>query len=141
MMVAVGQKIGPFFIEKELGSGAMGSVYRVRYEKNGQIYALKIISLGLAGNETSLLRFEREYKILKQLDHPNIVHHFASGRYKGTPFFAMEYVKGVPLDRLMVRRVRFSWQEVSEMGKQICAALQLAHEKESVHRDLKPSNL
>src|SRR5262249_9755084 len=88
-MVSVGQKIGPFFIEKELGSGAMGTVYRARYEKNKKIYALKIISVGLTGNETALARFEREASILKQLEHPNIVHLFATGRYKGTPFFAM----------------------------------------------------
>jgi serine/threonine-protein kinase len=144
-MVSVGQKIGKageaFLIEKELGSGAMGTVYRVRYEKNKKRYALKIISLGVSGNETAVLRFEREYKILKKLKHPNIVGFFADGRYKGTPFIVMEYVEGESLDHIMARRVRFSWQEVVEMGKQICAALQHAHEKGVIHRDLKPSNL
>jgi tRNA A-37 threonylcarbamoyl transferase component Bud32 len=140
-MLSVGQKVGPFFIEKELGSGAMGTVYRVRYEKDNKIYALKVISIGLTGNETALARFEREHDILKQLKHPNIVRNFASGRYKGVPFFAMEYIKGESLDRIALRRARFSWQEVVEMGKQVAAALQHAHDKGIIHRDLKPSNL
>ena len=50
-MVTIGQKVGKFFIEKELGSGAMGSVYRARYEVDKKVYALKFISTGLAGNE------------------------------------------------------------------------------------------
>ena len=95
----VGQAIGPFIIEKELGSGAMGTVYRARLQEDGKpdrVVALKVIAFGLSGNEQALARFEREYKILKQLKHPNIVRLFANGRYKGTPFFAMEYVDGSP---------------------------------------------
>jgi len=137
----VGKKIGPFLLEKELGSGAMGTVYRARYDKDGRYYAFKMISVALAGNETALARFEREAHILKQLEHPNIVSLLNAGRYKGTPFFTMEYVHGESLDRIMARRVRFSWQEVVEMGKQVCGALQHAHGKGIIHRDLKPSNL
>ena len=139
-MIQAGKKIGPFIIEKELGSGAMGTVYRARYE-DGRTFALKIISLGMLANETARARFERESDILKQLKHPNIVRLFASGTYKQTPFFAMEYVEGESLDHIMARRMRFSWEEVVLMGKQICAALKHAHERGIIHRDLKPSNL
>jgi serine/threonine-protein kinase len=137
----VGQKVGKFFIEKELGSGAMGTVYRGRYLEDNRRVALKMIAIALSDNETAVARFEREASILKQLRHPNIVSLFGTGRHKGTPYFAMEYVEGESLDRIMARRVRFSWQEIVEMGKQICAALQHAHEKGIIHRDLKPSNL
>src|SRR5262245_28583595 len=140
----IGKKIGPFTIEKELGSGAMGTVYRVNYQDDkgrSKTLALKIISAGLSGSETALLRFEREAQILKQLKHPNIVGLFAPGRYKGTPFFSMEYVEGESLDNVLARRLRFSWEEVVTMGQQICSALQHAHEKGIIHRDLKPSNL
>jgi eukaryotic-like serine/threonine-protein kinase len=140
----IGQKMGPFTIEKELGSGAMGTVYRVNYRDDkgrSKTLALKIISTGLSGSETALLRFEREAQILKQLKHPNIVSLFAPGRYKGTPFFSMEYVDGESLDQILARRLRFSWEEVVTMGKQICSALQHAHDKGIIHRDLKPSNL
>src|SRR5947209_6459041 len=135
----VGQSIGPFLIEKELGSGAMGTVFRARYEGKDARFlkevggdprvALKVIAFGLAGNEMALARFEREAKILKQLRHQNIVRLLATGRWRGTPFFAMEYVDGQSLDRVMGRRDRFSWEEVVRIGTQLCEALQHAHQK------------
>jgi eukaryotic-like serine/threonine-protein kinase len=139
-MVA-GQRIGPFEIEKELGSGAMGTVYRARYLEDDRLVALKLIAFGLAGNDSALARFEREAIILKQLKHPNIVRRFATGKWRGTPFFAMEYVDGESLDRIIARRDRFTWQEVIDLGKQLCSALQHAHDKGIIHRDIKPSNL
>src|SRR5262245_22454641 len=147
----VGQAIGPFIIEKELGSGAMGTVYRATLREDGKpdrVVALKVIAFGLSGNEQALARFEREYKILKQLSHPNIVRNVGTGRYKGTSFFAMEFVDGRSLDKVMAERIvagpgraPFTWEEVLEMGKPLCAALQHAHDKGIIHRDLKPSNL
>jgi len=136
-----GQRIGPFEIEEELGSGAMGTVYRALYTEDDRYVALKVIAFGLAGNESALARFEREAVILKQLRHPNIVRLFATGKYRGTPFIGMEYIDGESLDRVMARRDRFTWQEVIEIGRQLCAALQHAHQKGIIHRDLKPSNL
>lgn len=136
-----GQKMGPFTIEGEIGAGAMGSVYRAVYSKTGQVFALKMISPALVANETAVLRFEREANILKQLKHPNIVRLHSHGRYKGTPFFVMEYVKGESLDHVLARRGRFTWEEVVHLGRQVALALQHAHDKGIIHRDLKPSNL
>jgi eukaryotic-like serine/threonine-protein kinase len=136
-----GQTFGPFVIEKPLGSGAMGAVYRARYTKTGRKMALKIIGLGLIGNETSLARFEREGNILKQLNHPNVVRFYGAGRSQGTPYYAMEYIEGESLDHVMARRGRLTWEEVIQLGSQLCDALQHAHEKGIIHRDLKPSNL
>ncbi|MCX7664960.1 MAG: serine/threonine protein kinase [Gemmataceae bacterium] len=139
----IGQTIGPFTIEKELGSGAMGTVYRAKMSREGhpdRLVALKVISFALSANESALARFEREAKILKQLKHPNIVRLLASGSYRDTPFFAMEYIEGKSLDRIIQNR-RLSWEEVVDYGRQLCAALQHAHEKGIIHRDLKPSNL
>ena len=137
----IGEVVGPFEIEAELGSGAMGSVYKARVVESGRVVALKVIAYGLVGNEAALKRFEREASILKQLRHPHIVRLFATGTYRKTPFFAMEFVEGESLDHVQARRGRFTWEEVVEIGKQLCAALQHAHEKGIVHRDLKPSNL
>ena len=137
----IGQSIGPFQIEKELGSGAMGTVYRATYTKTGRAVAIKVIAAGLGDNERVQQRFEREADILKQLKHPNIVRLLASGKYHRSPFYAMEYIDGEPLDQILQRRGKLSWQEVVELGKQVCAALQHAHEAGIIHRDLKPSNL
>jgi serine/threonine-protein kinase len=150
----VGQTIGSgpyrFEVEEELGSGAMGMVYRAKFhqpsaepdrEPKVRPVALKMIALGLLGNEGAMARFVRESDILKQLRHPNIVRLHATGAWKKTPFIAMEFIDGEPLDRVLARRGRLSWEEVVAYGKQLCAALQYAHEKGIIHRDLKPSNL
>jgi serine/threonine-protein kinase len=137
----VGKEIGPFLVERELGCGAMGTVYRAIYRDTGQRVALKFIAIGLLGNETAIKRFEREANILKQLRHPNIVRPIAHGRYQKTPFIAMEYVEGESLDRVLARRGAFPWNEVVDLGRQLCDALGHAHEKGIIHRDLKPSNV
>ncbi len=138
----VGQQLGPFLIEKELGAGAMGAVYRGKYVKTGQVVAVKVMAPGLGtSSASSAARFEREAAILKQLKHPNIVRLFGVGKHKGTAYYAMEYVKGESLDHIMARRDRMSWEEVVDLGTQLCSALQHSHEAGIVHRDLKPSNL
>jgi len=137
----VGQKVGQFLIDKELGSGAMGSVYRGIDRRTGRKVAIKIMAQGLASNTQSIRRFEREFSILKQFKHRNIVRFYCAGEYQSLRYFAMEYIEGEALDRVMARRGRMSWEDVVALGKQLCAALQHAHEKEVVHRDLKPSNL
>jgi serine/threonine-protein kinase len=136
-----GERVGPFDIEKRIGSGAMGAVYRARYRKTGQHVAIKVMASGLDGNATALARFEREAEVLKQLNHRNIVRFFVASQYQGSPYYAMEFIEGEPLDRILHRRGRVTWEEVVEVGKQICAALQHAHDQGIVHRDLKPSNM
>ncbi len=143
----VGQTIGSgayrFEIGRELGSGAMGTVYRATFHKNGveSEVALKVVALGLLGNEGAMARFEREANILKQLRHKNIVRLYATGAYRKTPFIAMEFVDGEALDRVLARRGKLAWEEVVAYAKHLCEALQYAHDKGIIHRDLKPSNL
>lgn len=138
----VGKQFGPFTIDKELGSGAMGTVYRGRYTKTGQVMAVKIMSPGIGStNAAAVDRFEREISILKQLNHPNIVRFYGAGKNQGMRYFAMEMIDGESLDKVMSRRGRMTWEEVVELGKQLCSALQHAHEQGIIHRDLKPSNV
>jgi predicted Ser/Thr protein kinase len=140
-VMLVGQQLGPFLIEKELGAGAMGAVYRGKYLKTGALVAIKVMAPNLGTNPNSMARFQREAAILKQLKHPNIVRYFGSGHHHGTPFYAMEYIKGESLDHVIARRDRMSWEQVVDLGQQVCSALQHAHDHGIVHRDLKPSNL
>lgn len=137
----VGKEFGPYIVDKELGSGAMGTVFRAKHKSSGDRVAIKLMSLALGSNESALNRFTREVSILKQLDHPNIVRYKGSGRYHKSPFYVMEYVDGESLDRVLQRRKRLGWEEVIEIGIHLCAALEHAHEKGIIHRDLKPSNL
>ncbi|MBL8822214.1 MAG: serine/threonine protein kinase [Planctomycetia bacterium] len=140
----IGQTIGPFKIEKELGSGAMGTVYRATFSKDDtkqRRVAIKVIAPGLGDNERIQARFEREATILKQLKHPNIVRLLATGKFQGRPFYAMEYIEGYSLDHQLATKGRIHWEKLIELGKQICASLQHAHDHGIIHRDLKPSNL
>ena len=137
-----GQSFGPFTLEKKIGAGAMGVIWRATYTKTGQRVAIKIMLPGLTeDNPNAAARFEREGEILKQLNHPNIVRLFGIGKFQGNRYYAMEYIDGESLDHLMARRERMSWEEVVALGKQLCSALQSAHDAGVIHRDLKPSNL
>jgi serine/threonine-protein kinase len=137
----VGKAIGPFVIDKEIGHGAMGTVYHGFERKTNQPVAVKMISAGLDTNPAALARFERECEFLKKLRHPNIVRLLATGSYRHTPFYVMEFIKGETLQDILLRRGRFPWDEVVDLGKQVCAALQHAHDRGIIHRDLKPSNM
>src|SRR5882724_3066913 len=137
----VGKELGPYTVDKELGSGAMGTVYRGKHKTSGERVAVKLMSPSLGSSDQARLRFIRELDILKQLNHPNIVKYKGSGRYHGSPFYIMEYVEGESLDHILHRRTRLPWQEVIELGIHLCAGLQHAHDKGIIHRDLKPSNL
>ncbi len=137
----IGQQLGPFLVEKELGSGAMGTVYRGIYTKTKQRVAIKVMAPGLIGNEQSRARFTREANILKQFNHPNIVRLFATGKHQGLLYYAMEYIEGESLDHVLARRGRLSWEEICTFGQQLCSALQHSHDRGVIHRDLKPSNL
>ena len=138
-----GQEFGPFLIEKELGSGAMGAVYLARYIKNNHRVAIKIMSSAINSNASSSLvsRFEREAEILKHLNNPNIVRLFGIGKFKGLRYYAMEVIDGDTLEAVLLRKGPFSWDETIELGKQVCNALQHAHDNGVIHRDIKLSNL
>jgi serine/threonine-protein kinase len=139
----VGKKFGPFTVEDELGSGAMGTVYLAKMERKGKLIpvALKMVSMALLGDEKTIARFEREANILKQLRHPHIVRLYGTGKFNKTPFIVMEYVEGESLDHVLARRGRMSCEEALALGLNLCEALQHAHEKGIIHRDLKPANL
>lgn len=137
----LGKPYGPFVLEKEIGAGAMGTVYKALYTKTKQTIAIKIISVGLDSNPKAVARFEREMAILKKLNHPGIVKLFASGHKGGKPFYAMEYIEGESLEKVLERRGRMDWEAVVAIGQQICDALQHAHMQGIVHRDLKPANI
>ena len=133
--------IGPFLIEKKLGVGGMGIVYKANYTKNGAEVAVKVLPLSLTANKKLVDRFNREMAILKKLKHPRIVQFYGGGEQHGQHFYAMEFINGGTLAELLQKKGRLPWQQVIEFGVQIAAALEHAHDHGIVHRDLKPANL
>lgn len=133
--------VGPFDIQEKLGSGGMGIVYRAVYRKNGRVVALKVLTPELSSNPKLVARFEREMEILEKLDHPNITRYYGGGQVKGQHFYAMRLMGGGCLSELLKKKGSFPWEQVVEYGRQICDALDHAHEHGVIHRDLKPANL
>jgi serine/threonine-protein kinase len=135
-----GKWIWPFELLDKLGEGGMGEVYRARYVGNDRIVAVKLLPDEVAKNPTLVARFDRELEILKQLRHPNIVHCFGGLTESQRRFYAMEYIDGGTLAQQLRAKGRFAWHQVIDLGVQICAALEYAHDKGVIHRDLKPAN-
>jgi serine/threonine-protein kinase len=139
----VGQKIGQFRIESQLGAGAMGVVYLGTSEKDGRKAALKVISAEQLAKGTAFERFEREVTILKKFRHPNIVKYYGDNLDKNTKTFCfvMEYIQGTTLEQVLKTRGFMPWPEVVRYAIQLCEALDYAHQHNVVHRDLKPANI
>ena len=138
----IGRQLGPWRIVRELGIGGMGAVF-LGERCDGQFeqkVALKVARLGLAGDEAIRL-FLAERRILAGLEHPLIARLFDGGvTSDGLPFFAMEYVEGVPIGDYCDAKGLSLAQRI-ELFLGVCAAVDHAHRRLVVHRDLKPSNI
>lgn len=135
------RRIGPFEIEKKLGVGGMGIVYRATYSKTGQKVALKVLSPEMSANEKVLSRFEREMEILQKLRHKHVVRYFWGGTIKGQHLYAMEIMDGGSVEDWLKRRGQLTWEQTVDCARHICKGLEHAHNFGIVHRDLKPANL
>lgn len=138
----VGQRLGDYLLEAELGRGTMGVVYRARHEPTGKPFAVKALIPALAADLTFVTRFMREAAVASQLKHPNIVRVYESGRQDQNIYFVMEYFIGVTAGHMLRERKRLPTLEVIEIASQAASALHYAHvEGRLVHRDVKPDNM
>lgn len=134
------QPFGPYRLVRLLGEGGAGVVYLAVRDDLGSVAAIKVLRdawLSPARRD----RFAIEQRILAQLNHPSIARLYdADTLPDGTPWFAMEYVQGVPL-------TTYCREHASSLGDRlrlfvdVCDAVQYAHQQMVVHRDLKPSNI
>jgi eukaryotic-like serine/threonine-protein kinase len=138
----IGTLAGPYRLVRELGHGGMGEVYLAERADGHfqQRVALKLIKRGLQSEEI-LARFLAERQVLARLNHPHIARLLDGGvTAEGQPWFAMEYVEGVPLHHYCDEGRLGLEQRLGVFGK-VCEAVQYAHRGLVVHRDLKPSNI
>ncbi|MGH8123739.1 MAG: protein kinase domain-containing protein [Rudaea sp.] len=138
----IDSRVGPWRLVRKIGSGGMGIVWLAE-RADGQFKqraALKLIKRGM-DSDAVLARFLRERQILARLEHPHIAHLLDGGiTDDGRPYFAMEYVEGLPLlDYCRSRNIKL--EERIKLFVEVCAAVQFAHERHVVHRDIKPSNV
>jgi len=133
--------IGDFRLLKKLGEGGMGSVYKAHQISMERDVALKVLSKQLANNKDFVLRFQREARLMAQLDHPNILRSYAVGEERGYHYFAMEYVDGGSLESWLKKAGKLSVGDALHILLTCARAMDHAHEKGLVHRDLKPDNI
>lgn len=137
--------INTYKIIRELGHGSMGVVYEARDCDNDTLVALKMLSIP-AGVDTKsadnmIRRMQREARIVAQLNHPNIVHLYDSGKLNDQPFIAMELCQGTTLADYLKFEKGIPVEKVKHIALQLLSALDTAHEAGIVHRDIKPQNI
>ncbi len=138
-MASIIKKFGRYQIEKILGQGAMGVVYKANDPLLERPLAIKVMS---SADEETTRRFFREARTTAVLRHPNVVSIYDIGEEDKQPYFAMEYLDGDDLGAFLKREdlfLPFSWKIRKII--EVCRGLQHAHDEEIVHRDIKPSNI
>jgi serine/threonine-protein kinase len=136
----IGRTLSHFRITAELGSGAMGVVYRAEDTTLGRDVALKVLPTEMADDPERLERFRREAQAIAALNHPNIVTIHSVQEADGVHLLTMELVEGKSLDQVLPAG-GFELDQLFPLAIQISDALAAAHEKGIVHRDLKPANV
>ncbi|MFM8271838.1 MAG: serine/threonine-protein kinase [Gemmata sp.] len=132
--------LGGYKILDRVGKGQMGGVYKAVHNF-GQFVALKILPASRAKNPHTLGRFQREARLLTQLDHPNVVRAYQVGEFSGVHYIVMEFLEGETLADTLERCSQLPWAEAVRLVRQILDGLQHLHERSVVHRDLKPANV
>jgi serine/threonine-protein kinase len=136
---------GQYTLVREIGAGGMGVVYEASHALLRRPTAIKLIrqsDTDPAARAEALLRFEREVLLTSQLSHPNTIVVYDYGCTEdGTFYYAMEYVDGVDLERLVRVEGPLSAGRVIHLVLQVCGSLLEAHQKSLIHRDIKPANL
>ncbi|NJR44162.1 serine/threonine protein kinase [bacterium] len=136
-------QIDPYRVLELLGLGGMGRVYLAESELPKRKVAIKLM-LGADVHGESFARFRQEMEVLAQLDHPGIARLYEVGELSDAsqtqPWYAMEYVAGLPLDEY-VKRHRLSIGQIFTLVGKIARAIHFAHQRGIIHRDLKPANI
>ena len=136
-------RIGRYVVERELGRGGMGVIYKAHDPEIDRPVAIKLIRADLLGEQDDdyLLRFRREAQAAARCAHPNIVAIYDFAVDRGCPFLTMEFLEGVTLGQEMERARRFSLADSAAILLQVLDALSAAHAQGIVHRDIKPANV
>jgi serine/threonine protein kinase len=135
-----GQEFGSYVILDALGAGGMGEVYLARDSRLGRTVALKVLALEISRDERRMKRLRQEAKVASSLNQPNILTVFEFGEVEGSTFLASEFIDGETLrDHLHKNKLKLG--EILDIGIQVLAALDAAHEAHIVHRDMKPENV
>lgn len=140
---AQGQQLilGPYQITDYLGKGGVSQVFKAWHTGRNCVVALKVINAELLEKPEAVARFQREMHIVTQLSHPNIVQAFDDTPIGVTHFYAMEFIQGTDLNKLVQLNGPLAIEQAADVVRQVARGLEHAHEKGLVHRDIKPANV
>ena len=143
MMLAAGETLANRYeIKKVLGAGGMGMVYKALDKELGETVAIKTLRQEFIDADSSALeRFRSEIRLARRISHRNVVRTHDIGEVNGLYYITMEFVEGSSLKDLIVSRGKLPAAAVISIGKQLCRALEVAHEAGVIHRDIKPQNM
>lgn len=138
----IGTQLGRWVVDRELGKGAMGTVYHAHAaDAPAEVRALKILAPDLTRDPVARIRFQRESEVLCHLDHPNIVRFDGAGVQNECLYYVMEYISGLDCETRLRQTGRWPWLEVLDLAIQVTRGLKYAHDQGIIHRDLTPANL
>jgi serine/threonine-protein kinase len=135
------QFLSGYTVVRELGKGGMGVVMLAVRHFDGLAAAVKTVLPAVQGEASKVQRFLREAEVLRQLTHPNIVAFRDVGEAEGRLYFAMDYVRGTDLSKLVKQQGIFAVPMAIRLVSQVLLALAHAHSRGFVHRDIKPANI
>ena len=136
-----GDRVGPYILRQQIGEGGFGTVWMAEQSAPiARMVALKLVKAGMDTKQV-LARFEAERQALAIMDHQNIAKVFDAGASaSGRPYFVMELVRGIPITEFCSEQ-KFGPRRRLELFRDVCSAVNHAHQKGIIHRDLKPSNV
>jgi tetratricopeptide (TPR) repeat protein len=140
MSFIAGEMVGPYRIIEQLGQGGMATVFKAYHANLDRYVAIKVLHPAFKQEPNFLARFQREARIVANLEHPNIVPVYDFSEHQGAPYLVMRYIEGKTLkEHLRGRPVPLG--EVLTVLQPVCQALAYAHGQNVLHRDIKPSNI